>query len=74
MTRSCCRHCGLRFSPEAVRDRTACPFCAEPLTPASAEQALGLRLVALTWLRMDDAAVECAMEERTARTRPAEPS
>ena len=73
MTRSCCRHCGLRFSPETVRDRTACPFCAKPLVRASAEEALGLRLVAMRRLPLDDLAVERAAE-LSLTTDPLEPS
>lgn len=70
MTRSCCRHCGLRFSADTIGDRTACPFCAESLTRASAEEALGLRLVRMSWLRVDDAAVERAVELSLRTERP----
>jgi hypothetical protein len=62
MTRACCLPCGLRFSPEMVRERRACPFCAEPLTHASAQQALGLRLVGMSRLAIDDPAAERAVE------------
>ena len=73
MIRSCCLHCGLRFAPDTVRERTACPFCAEPLTRASAQEALGLRLVAPSWPAIDDSAVERAVE-LSLTTDPGEPS
>jgi hypothetical protein len=47
MTRSCCPHCRLRFSPETAAEPSTCPFCARPLACVAAPATLGLRLIAL---------------------------
>jgi hypothetical protein len=60
MTRSCCLHCGLRFSPATAAELSACPFCVQPLELVPAPAALGLKLIALDALAADEAAVERA--------------
>ena len=44
MTRASCPACRLRFDRAMAAHITACPACGGPLTTASAQDALGLRL------------------------------
>ncbi len=43
MTRLCCPHFRLRFSPAAAAYLAACPECGEPLHPFRLQDAVGFR-------------------------------
>jgi hypothetical protein len=43
MTRLCCPHCRLRFSPAAAAYLAACPECGEPPHAFSLQDAVGFR-------------------------------
>jgi hypothetical protein len=47
MTRACCPHCRLRYSPATAAHLSACPFCGRALDLLPPEAALGCRLLAL---------------------------
>jgi len=47
MTRLCCPHCRLRFTPAAGAYLAACPQCGEPPQPASPQGVVGFRIFRL---------------------------
>jgi hypothetical protein len=73
MTRSCCVPCGLRFSRATAAETNACPFCLRPLDSVPPEATLGLKLVAVEALAVDEAAVEQAALLLEAATPPDRP-